>query len=390
MVKTNLAVMPEPRRKAGPKRRARRGRGSIFFPKYTVTLPDGTKQSRTSQFAWIRYTDETGQRHNEKTNFTTKAGAEQHLTDRLSRIDKGEFDLPEQRRLTLHDMLELVRIDYEQNKRTTIKKLERSIGRLEEFFGASTRILSITNDDTATERYRTHRLAQPDTSFATVNRELAALRAAYYLAQATGKVQRIPNIVIQNEDTQIRDGEFSKEQEKDLLAELPAFLVPVVKFIFRTGMRISEPLSLRWEHVNLDKGELRIPGRFTKNKKQKVLFLTGKPFDILKEQAKATPKSPFIFPDPEGNGELGYDKALWHFQHAAQKAKIIFAQDGERREPGFHDIRRTFARRADRSGVSHKLIMEIAGWKTYAMLLRYLGEASREGQHAAFNKMEGD
>ncbi len=55
--------------------------------------------------------------------------------------------------------------------------------------------------------------------------------------------------------------------------------------------------------------------------------------------------------------------------------------------PGFHDLRRTFAREADRCGVPHSEIMRIAGWKTYAMLLRYLG-TNEDRMRSAFATMD--
>ena len=61
--------------------------------------------------------------------------------------------------------------------------------------------------------------------------------------------------------------------------------------------------------------------------------------------------------------------------------------DGNKRAPGFHDLRRTFAHEADRCGVPHSEIMRIAGWKTYAMLLRYLG-ANEDRMRSAFAKMD--
>jgi hypothetical protein len=90
---SNLAILEAPKKKAKPKRRARRGRGSVWLPTYKVA----GSTLRKSRFYWIRYTDENGVRHNEATNFTTKEGAEQVLTERLGRIDKGEFDLPSYR-----------------------------------------------------------------------------------------------------------------------------------------------------------------------------------------------------------------------------------------------------------------------------------------------------
>jgi len=70
-------------------------------------LADGAV--RESRFYWIRYTDEPGQRHNEPTNFDTKDGAEQALTDRLGKIDRGEFDLPNYREVTLQHLTNALR-----------------------------------------------------------------------------------------------------------------------------------------------------------------------------------------------------------------------------------------------------------------------------------------
>jgi len=70
------------------------------------------------------------------------------------------------------------------------------------------------------------------------------------------------------------------------------------------------------------------------------------------------------------------------------RPEFIFTDaDGNSRQPGFHDYRRTFARMADRAGVPHRTIMEIASWKSHAMLLRYLGKSKKEDQLDAFAKM---
>ena len=55
---------------------------------------------------------------------------------------------------------------------------------------------------------------------------------------------------------------------------------------------------------------------------------------------------------------------------------------GQPRQPAFHDLRRTFARVALRSGMSESDVMLIAGWKTPVMLRRYLG-SNEEGQRQA-------
>lgn len=97
-------------------------------------------------------------------------------------------------------------------------------------------------------------------------------------------------------------------------------------------------------------------------------------------------KGDFVF---HHDGEqLDYWHALLHFQAACKKLEISFTDpDGDARLPGFHDLRRTFARMADRAGVAHRTIKEIAGWKNDAMLLRYLGKSRKDDQLDAFAKM---
>ena len=379
-----LAVLEPPKKKAAQKRRARRGRGSVWLPTYKV---EG--KLRKTRFYWIRYTDESGTRHSEATNFTTKEGAEQLLTDRLSRIDKGEFDLPTYRDVTLKHLTDALRIQYVEKGRKSTAKLERSLARIEEFFGANRKVVGIAEADISA--YRAHRLKQKRTQYPTVNRELAALKAAFRLGLKQDKVRRVPDITIQKEDSRAKDGEFSPEQLEKLLAELPPVLKPLTTFISRTGMRIEEPLGLRWSEVNLDRGELRIPGRRTKNGDQKILYLSGTPLDVLKEQHKLLkkqfPACEYVFPNKRGE-RLTYDQAHGPFLAACKRAGITFPTPEGTRQPGWHDLRRTFARWARRKGVADETIMEIAGWKGHAMLLRYLGTAKADEQRAAFAKLD--
>ena len=149
---------------------------------------------------------------------------------------------------------------------------------------------------------------------------------------------------------------------------------------------MMEPAGLTWGEVNLAHGELRISGRRTKNGTQKALYLSGEPLKILKAQSKAKSNCNRLFVDAEGE-PLRYDSTLDHFQQACRRAGVrdgFLAADGSTREPGFHDLRRTFARVANRAGVPHRTIMEIAGWKSEAMLLRYLGDTKPKEQRNAF------
>ena len=64
--------------------------------------------------------------------------------------------------------------------------------------------------------------------------------------------------------------------------------------MYLTGMRVSEPLGMRWQEAYVERGELRVSGRRTKNKQQKVLYLAGSAMDLVREQHKAR-KGDFVF-----------------------------------------------------------------------------------------------
>ncbi|PYU38341.1 MAG: hypothetical protein DMG54_30390 [Acidobacteria bacterium] len=146
-------------------------------------------------------------------------------------------------------------------------------------------------------------------------------------------------------------------------------------------------------HIRLDLRMLRLPARRTKGKEPKSITLDGDLLKLIEQQRKLHdkkfPSCEYVFPDAEGN-QIGYDRALDQFQAACKRAGItegFTTWDGQSRRPSFHDLRRTFAREADRCGVPHDEIMNIAGWKTHAMLLRYLG-APEDRMRSAFSKMD--
>jgi len=375
-------------------RRGARGMGSIWQPKYR--LADGTV--RKSAYYWIAYHDESGVRHSENSDCTTKDGAREKLKGRLAQISNGEFtDFQRYKDVTLHQIAEDLKAQYRTKGRRSTGKLELSLKRLEEHFGASFPVHAITSEKI--EAYRTERRADKSKpSEPTIARELAALKAALRLGHKNDRVKKVPHIEMPDERDRAEEGEFSPEQMTALLARLEskdrtAPLAPLVRFLYRTGMRAEEPLGLRWSEVRLDLKTLRLPGRRTKNKDAKPITLDGEVLKIVEGQRELCdrkfPGCEYVFPSRDGE-RFPYDRALDQFQAACKAEGIIegfSTWDGEKRAPGFHDLRRTFAREADRCSVPHSEIMRIAGWKTYAMLLRYLG-ANEDRMRSAFAKMD--
>ena len=382
---TNPTVLEFPKKEKKSKRGKRNPRGNVFLPTYTVKLADGSKETRVSRFYHLRYTVD-GERKSEATNCTSKTAAHQLLTDRLGKADRGELaDFMEYKNVTFASVAARLRTFYKEELRRSLDKLEISLKRLEDIFGIDCRVVSITPERIS--EYRAFRLAQPGTQFPTVNRELAALKTAFRLAVAEGKMRKMPQFKISSEKDRKDEGEFSKDQLAALQVHAPAYLKPLLRWLSLTGMRIMEPLGLTWGEVNLEHGELRLAGRRTKNGEQKVLHISGDLLELLKERRNAPTACDRVFTDPEGQ-PLRYDAVLDHFQQSCKRAEIkegFTDANGTARVPGFHDFRRTFARMADRAGVPHRTIMEIAGWKSVAMLLRYLGTSKASEQRAAFN-----
>jgi integrase len=380
-------------KKSKPKHRGPRGMGSVWQPTYR--LPNGEK--RKSAYYWISFNNETG-RINENSGYTTKDGARERLKERLAQIQSGDFEgYQRYRDVTLKQIADDLRAQYRTKGRRSTAKLERSLTRLEKHFGENCPVTRITPE--RIEEYRVYRRAEDSSpSEPTIARELAALKAALRLGFKNDRVKKVPHIEMPDERDRIEEGEFSPEQVTSLLAQLEAkprsaYLAPLVRFLYRTGMRAQEPMGMKWSEVRLDLKTLRLPGRRTKNKDAKPLTLDGQVLTLIKGQRqlcdKTFPGCEFVFPNREG-GQIVYDRALDQFQAACKRAEItegFTTWDGQPRQPGFHDLRRTFAREADRCSVPHSEIMRIAGWKTYSMLLRYLG-ASEDRQRAAFAKMD--
>src|SRR5262249_18510999 len=150
-----------------------------------------------------------------------------------------------------------------------------------------------------------------------------------------------------------------------------------------------EVLSLRWS-VNIDFENRLIvwPGSVTKNGEPKVFPFTDRLEKILREQraiVTAWEKKlghiiPFVFPryccpnQYQGRAMVYFDKrkqkecAAKYFYDQWDKA--LEAAKLPRKIP--HDLRRTAAIRRDAAGISENSNMKLGGWKTPAMLHRYL------------------
>jgi len=196
--------------------------------------------------------------------------------------------------------------------------------------------------------------------------ELSAARRAFNLAVRAGRLPHRPAFPVMKLRNR-REGFFERAQFDAVLAHLPADVAAVAEFLFWSGWRRGEVLSLEWRHVDLKAGIIRI--ETSKNDEPRTL-----PFKVL--------------PDLAALIERQRERTSAVEQARGVIVRHVFHRDGKpvrsfRRAwlsactaAGLphrivHDFRRTSARNLSRAGVPEGVIMGLCGWKTRSVFDRY-------------------
>jgi integrase len=331
---------------------------------------------------WVRYrVDGVEKWENLKTKNRRKA--EDAAAVIGDRVGKGEHTPSAARRLTFADLADAVRTDYTLAANRSHARLENALVHLLDAFGA-TRAVSITAERVAA--YEVARLAA-GAARATVNYELSIVRRAFRLALRQRRLHTMPSIVIRAAKN-ARVGFFEPDDFTAVLAELPAYLRPVMTFAYLTGWRVrSEVLPLTWDRVDLDAGVIRLDPNTTKNAEGRVIPFAALPAldALIRSQHAATQAlerergaiTPCVF-HRNGAPIEGYKRA-WTLACDRAAHGGVTATDGAPRvvvRPALltaivHDFRRTAVRNLVRAGVPDGVAMRITGHKTRSVFERY-------------------
>ena len=157
-----------------------------------------------------------------------------------------------------------------------------------------------------------------------------------------------------------------------------------------TGLRRGELLGLKWEDVDLGKGELRVRqqiGRIsdeviemslkTKNA-YRTLPLSADAIDVLKEQKRKAGNSEWVFPSPTG-GPVSPDSVLHMLHRVLKRAGLP--------EVRFHDLRHTFATLALQNGVDIKTVSGMLGHFSAGFTLDTYAHVTTSAKQEAANTM---
>ena len=158
-----------------------------------------------------------------------------------------------------------------------------------------------------------------------------------------------------------------------------------------TGLRRGELLGLKWEDIDLEKGNLRVKRQIaringevveaplkTKNA-YRALPLAEDTIQVLKQQRKKTGSSPWVFPSPTG-GPISPDSVLHMLHRVLKRAGLPKVR--------FHDLRHTFATLALQNGVDVKTVSGMLGHFSAGFTLDTYAHVTTAAQKEAARTME--
>ncbi|PYX60793.1 MAG: hypothetical protein DMG76_01620 [Acidobacteria bacterium] len=308
-------------------------------------------------------------------------------------LAKGDVGITERKAVPgfRRAMAEFLRWSEEEHRAhyATHRRYEVSSIALLRHFG-DTSLDNITPDDV--ERFKTSRSSEFKTTRAengkrattnkklrpaTVNRELACLKALFNFAIksdviAKNPVSRIKFLAENNQQTRV----LSYTEQQRYLGSASPVLRDVATLILESGMRPEEVYTIRPENVDLPHGWLLIPHGKTAAARRRI-NLTASARDVLRRRMSVL-ETPYLFacesdparPIPKVNN--AHDRAV--------KASGIAPTR-------LYDLRHTWATRAAMSGIDLVTLAAMLGHSRIQMVLRY-AHPTQEHQTKAMEKLE--
>ena len=336
-----------------------RGTGLVYRPTY---VDKGTGERKAASTWWIQYSVR-GRRFRESSGSRSRTEAERLLQERLKAAAQGKPVGPSAGKATFEQLAQILLDDYRVNARRSLERVDDALGHLRGFFDGVDAV-EITSDRIAS--YISWRQEQGAAS-ATINRELAALRRAFRLAQKAGMVAFRPEISRLHEENQPK-GFFEADQYRAVLEKLPEYLKPVIQTAYTTGWRIkSEILSRQKQHLDLQSGCLKLDREETSSGEERKFPLTPGIRELLVRQLEEVNELerktgriiPWLF---HHNGKPIKDfRKAWAL--ACQRARIVGKVP--------HDFRRTAVRNLERAGIPRSAAMVMVGHRTESIYQRY-------------------
>lgn len=215
-----------------------------------------------------------------------------------------------------------------------------------------------------------------ESSRPTANRTLALIRAILRRAKHDWEwLDHIPHVRLYRETAQ-RIRFLSHEEARRLLSELPEHLRDMAQFALSTGLRQRNVSFLRWDQIDMARRVAWIHPDEAKAGRAIGVPLNEDALTVLRQRLGRHGEYVFTY--------LGkpVERCSTHaWKRAVERAGI-------ERTFRWHDLRHTWASWHVQSGTSLQELMELGGWATFDMVLRY-GHLAADHLRGAAGRIDG-
>ncbi|MEX2530964.1 MAG: tyrosine-type recombinase/integrase [Gemmatimonadota bacterium] len=159
------------------------------------------------------------------------------------------------------------------------------------------------------------------------------------------KIKRFPE---KSRDRWLRKQEVARLMEATNAHEDP-YVRAAIPLYLLTGLRKRELLNARWEHLDMERQEIRLPD--TKSGTAQVRLLPDAAVEIIRDLPRMK-GSPFVFPSPaDPSKPRGDMKKPWD----------RIRQEADLEDVTLHDLRRTAGSYMAQAGIPLQVIQEVLG-----------------------------
>ena len=204
----------------------------------------------------------------------------------------------------------------------------------------------------------------------TINRYLALIRSILRKAMREWEwIDKVPVIRMRVEPKQ-RIRWLTRQEAARLLDQLPEYLANAAEFSLATGLRQRNVFDLEWKQIDSERRCAWIYADQAKGKRDIAVPLNTTALAVL-ERCRGQHQR-YVF---TRQGEKIKALAAKKWRAACQQADI--------EDFRWHDLRHTWASWHVQAGTSLQTLMELGGWSSYEMVLRYAHLASDHLHDAA-------
>ena len=187
---------------------------------------------------------------------------------------------------------------------------------------------------------------------ATVNRHMAAISYALKVAWRIGEISSVPPMP-EMQPERARERCLSRAEVDELCSHITSQRVcDLIRFLYDTGMRVTEALNLRWEDIDGNHATVRT----LKGGAPRIVPLTKTALGTLRRE------------DPVRVWTVSQDSLNWNFKTARERSITMRGQE----DVVPHALRHSAASRLVAAGADVAMVKEFLGHRNITTTMRYV------------------